>query len=322
MASTSAGMRRNRQRLKCSEVNWKFTPTALLSESSDSFKPVDLSTSSNLSPGTNNDPTSREFASKMQAKRDFAFLYRPATNGNLLQVVRRKHFAPATMKEIGKAQLQIAEVLSNRSLAIEENEESPTKQASIKCKFPYKSMSTRPKRRSNHWIPRINVPNSQPNSPRRPDKRDGLLRASITIPTESVKPSPAPLFVFRRPKRSLQMLELHQQTKKDLSLTPLPERRKSRSVHNFPKQNTKSRSPGIKLQAKIDSKDLQAALRSPPEPQAGFEEATFDPLSPTAGRKLIERAKFLLSQEVLKRHKGSKRPLMDLQLRSLLQPAS
>lgn len=317
MASTSAGIRKTRQRLQLSAVKSKPTPLSLLSESSDSFKPVDLSSS-----GTNNDPTPRDVVSKMQGKRDFALLYRPATNGNVLKVVRRKHFGPATLKEIGKAQLQVAEVLSNRSLAIEENEETPIKHASIKCKFPYKSMSTRPKRRNNLWASRINVPISQPNSPRRPEKRDDLLRASITIPTESVKPSPAPLFVFRRPKQSLQMFEIHQQTKKDLSITPIPERRKSRSVHNFPKQSTKSASPMIKLQGKIDSKELQTALRSPVELQADFEDATFDPFSPTAGRKLIERAKFLLSQEVLKRHKGSKRPLMDLQLRTLLQPAA
>lgn len=300
-------MRPNPHKHKSSEVASKPQALKLVSESSDSFEPVDLSSSSYLCKDPQTETAGRKDLVRMQTKREFAFLYRPATNGNLLQVVRRRQFPPATLKEIGTYRLQTAAILSNRSLAIEENDETPAQQAKINCKFPYQSSIIPPKRCIKRWG---SGTTSQPNSPERRYKRGKLIRASVPIPVDVVKQSPRPLFVFRRPKRSLQRLEIPTQTCKDLSISPIP-RKKSQSLHHFPHSASHSHPPTSRFTAKTASKDPPIALESP---KSGFNEVTFDPLSQSEARRLVEKAKTLLSLEVSRRHKGNKRPLTDLRL--------
>lgn len=268
----------------------------LLAESSDSFEPGDLTCSSYRSAGLGTEETGGKDLASLQ----FTLLYRPATNGNLLQVVRRRQFPPATLQEIGKTTLRTAEIPSHRSLAVEENEET-AQPAQIHCKFPYQSSVIPPKRRGKLWIPRLAGTISQPGSPKRVNKRKIPIKVSVSIPVEVAKPSPAPLFVFRRPKRSLPGLEIHHQTRKDLSISPIPHQ-KSPSLHHFPSSSSHSHPPTRRFLA---SQDLPLSVHSPNQSLAGCED---DPKQSEA-RRLVEKAKTLLSLEVSRRHKGAKRLL-------------
>lgn len=267
--------------------------STLLSESPDSFRLFAESPSltTEQTPLVSSIPI--VCTSPVKTKRKLTYLYRPATNGGLLKVVRRREFPAATVKSMRNAHL-----IGESGSIVEEDEEKPLKRTVYLSKFPYqltrKPLKTLPISRK--------FPSSLPSSPSK--SHLSPFKLPIRIKTESVKPSPAPICIFPRPKRSIPSLELHPQTQKDLCLTSIPRRKSSK---NASKSHPKA----------SNSQPIFSEMHSEEGNKA--EEEEFDLTTPGGKRTLVRQAKEMLSRGVLKQCFAAERAKMDLELYQVLR---